>query len=166
MELEKVFKIDAVKASWEGANSCRYTVEASTDGKTFTVFGSYDKPARLESRADWFAGKGIEAKYIKVYSTKASTGYGTKLQELYVYDVNGTTSGVAAIAAEGTIFVAGSEVVLPEGTVEATVFNLNGAVVAHAEGTATMSIATVQPGVYVVKAVKADGTVVTAKIVK
>lgn len=166
VELEKVFKIDAVKASWEGANSCRYTVEASTDGKTFTVFGSYDKPARLEARTDWFAGKGIEAKYIKVYSTKASTGYGTKLQELYVYDVNDTTSGVAAIAAEGTIFVAGNEVVLPEGTVEATVFNLNGAVVAHAEGTATMSIATVQPGVYVVKAVKADGTVVTAKIVK
>lgn len=166
VELEKVFKIDAVKASWEGANSCRYTVEASTDGKTFTVLGSYDKPARLEARADWFAGKGIEAKYIKVYSTKASTGYGTKLQELYVYDENGTTSSVASIAAEGTIFVAGSEVVLPEGTVEATVFNLNGAVVAHAEGTATMSIATVQPGVYVVKAVKADGTVVAAKIVK
>lgn len=70
VELEKVFKIDAVKASWEGANSCRYTVEASTDGKTFTVLGSYDKPARLEARADWFAGKGIEAKYIKVYSTK------------------------------------------------------------------------------------------------
>ena len=166
VELEKVFKIDAVKASWEGANSCRYTVEASTDGKTFTVFGTYDKPARLEARTDWFAGKGIEAKYIKVYSTKASTEWGTKLHELYVYDVNGTTSGVAAIAAEGTIFVAGNEVVLPEGTVEATVFNLNGAVVAHAEGTATMSIATVQPGVYVVKAVKADGTVVTAKIVK
>ena len=166
VELEKVFKIDAVKASWEGANSCRYTVEASTDGKTFTVLGSYDKPARQESRTDWFAGKGIEAKYIKVYSTKASTGYGTKLQELYVYDVNGTTSGVAAIAAEGKIFVAGNEVVLPEGTVEATVFNLNGAVVAHAEGTATMSIATVQSGVYVVKAVKADGTVVAAKIVK
>lgn len=166
VELEKVFKIDAVKASWEGANSCCYTVEASTDGKTFTVFGSYDKPARLEARTDWFAGKGIEAKYIKVYSTKASTGYGTKLQELYVYDVNGTTSSVASIAAEGTIFVAGSEVVLPEGTVEATVFNLNGAVVAHAEGTDTMSIATVQPGVYVVKAVKADGTVVAAKIVK
>lgn len=75
VELEKVFKIDAVKASWEGANSCRYTVEASTDGKTFTVFGTYDKPARLESRTDWFAGKGIEAKYIKVYSTKASTGW-------------------------------------------------------------------------------------------
>ena len=166
VELEKVFKIDAVKASWEGANSCRYTVEASTDGKTFSVFGTYDKPARLESRTDWFAGKGIEAKYIKVYSTKASTEWGTKLQELYVYDVNGTTSGVASIAAEGTIFVAGNEVVLPEGTVEATVFNLNGAVVAHAEGIATMSIATVQPGVYVVKAVKADGTVVTAKIVK
>lgn len=166
VELEKVFKIDAVKASWEGANSCRYTVEASTDGKTFTVFGSYDRPARLEARTDWFAGKGIEAKYIKVYSTKASTEWGTKLQELYVYDVNGTTSSVASIAVEGTIFVAGSEEVLPEGTVEATVFNLNGAVVAHAEGTDTMSIATVQPGVYVVKAVKADGTVVTAKIVK
>lgn len=65
VELEKVFKIDAVKASWEGANSCCYTVEASTDGKTFTVFGTYDKPARLESRTDWFAGKGIEAKCIQ-----------------------------------------------------------------------------------------------------
>ena len=73
---------------------------------------------------------------------------------------------MAAIAAEGTIFVAGNEVVLPEGTVEAAVYNLNGAAVAHAESTATMSFAPVQPGVYVVKAVKADGTVVTAKIVK
>lgn len=60
VELEKVFKIDAVKASWEGANSCCYTVEASTDGKTFTVFGSYDKPARLEARTDWFAGKALK----------------------------------------------------------------------------------------------------------
>lgn len=165
VELEKVFKIDAVKASWEGANSCRYTVEASTDGKTFTVLGSYDKPARQESRTDWFAGKGIEAKYIKVYSTKASTGYGTKLQELYVYDVNGTTSGVAAIAAEGKIFVAGNEVVLPEGTVEAAVYNLNGAAVARTADS-TLDIATLQSGVYVVKAVKADGTVVATKIVK
>lgn len=33
VELEKVFKIDAVKASWEGANSCCYTVEASTDAR-------------------------------------------------------------------------------------------------------------------------------------
>ncbi len=165
VELEKVFKIDAVKASWEGANSCRYTVEASTDGKTFTVLGSYDKPARQESRTDWFAGKGIEAKYIKVYSTKASTEWGTKLQELYVYDVNGTTSGVAAIAAEGKIFIAGNEVVLPEGTVEAAVYNLNGAAVARTAGS-TLDIATLQSGVYVVKAVKADGTVMAAKIVK
>lgn len=165
VELEKVFKIDAVKASWEGANSCRYTVEASTDGKTFTVLGSYDKPARQESRTDWFAGKGIEAKYIKVYSTKASTKWGTKLQELYVYDVNGTTSGVAAIAAEGKIFVAGNEVVLPEGTVEAVVYNLNGAAVARTAGS-TLDIAILQSGVYVVKAVKADGTVMAAKIVK
>ena len=87
------------------------------------------------------------------------------MQELYVYDVNGTTSGVAAIAAEGTIFVAGSEVVLPEGTVEAAVYNLNGAAVARTAGS-TLDIATLQPGVYVVKAVKADGTVVAAKIVK
>lgn len=60
VELEKVFKIDAVKASWEGANSCRYTVEASTDGKTFSVFGTYDKPARLESRTDWLPAKELK----------------------------------------------------------------------------------------------------------
>ena len=165
VELEKAFKIEAVKTSWEGANSCQYTVAASTDGENFTTFGTYDKAAKQEFRTDWFAGNGIEAKYIKVYSTKASTGYGTKLQELYVYDVDGTTSSVAAIAAEGKIFVAGNEVVLPEGTTEATVFNLNGAAVARTAET-TLSIANLQAGVYAVKAVKADGSVVAAKIVK
>lgn len=166
VELEKVYKIHAVKASWEGANSCRYTIETSLDGENFTEMAKYDKPAKQEFRVDWFAGNGVEAKYVKLHSTKASTVYGTKLQELYVYDVDGSTSGVASIAAEGAIFVAGNEVILPEGTAEATAFNLNGAAVARAEGEATMNIADLQKGVYVVKAVKADGTVVAAKIVK
>ena len=166
VELDKVYKIHAVKASWEGANSCRYTIETSLDGNTFTPMGEYDKPAKQEFRVDWFAGKGVEAKYVKLTSTKASTQYGTKLQELYVYDVDGTTSSVASIAAEGAIFVAGDEVVLPEGTVEATVYSVNGAAMARVEGETSMNVANLQKGVYVVKAVKADGTVVAAKIVK
>lgn len=60
VELEKVFKIDAVKASWEGANSCCYTVEASTDGKTFTVL------ALTTNLHDWrLVPIGLPAKALK-----------------------------------------------------------------------------------------------------
>ncbi len=164
IELARTFKIDYVKTSWEGANSCQYTVEASTDGVTYTTLGSYDKVAKLEARTDYFAGNGIEAKFIKIHSTKASTGYGTKLQEVWVYDVDGT-SGVNTIAAASKVTVVGNSVVLPEDTANAAVYSVNGAMVATAQGS-TIDIANLQPGVYLVKAVMTDGTATVTKIVK
>ncbi len=164
IELKREFTIDYVKTLWEGANSCQYTVETSTDGENFTILGTYDKPAKLEARTDYFAGNGTTAKYIKIHSTKASTEYGTKLQEVWVYDVNGT-SGVKAIKTSSNILVAGNSVVLPEGVTEAAVYSINGALVATATG-ATIDIANLQAGVYVVKALNADGTSTVAKIVK
>lgn len=169
VDLGDTYKISGIRALWEGASSDEYTVAYSNDNKTFTdalIVAEKSSESKVNARKDLFvADSDIFGRYIRLKSTHNSSIYGLRLFELEVYG-DGTTSSVASIAAEGTIFVAGNEVVLPEGTVEATVFNLNGAVVAHAESTATMSIATVQPGVYVVKAVKADGTVVTAKIVK
>ena len=169
VDLGDTYKISGIRALWEGASSDEYTVAYSNDNKTFTdalIVAEKSSESKVNARKDLFvADSDIFGRYIRLKSTHNSSIYGLRLFELEVYG-DGTTSGVAAIAAEGKIFIAGNEVVLPEGTVEATVFNLNGAVVAHAEGTATMSIATVQPGVYVVKAVKADGTVVAAKIVK
>lgn len=169
VDLGDTYKISGIRALWEGASSDEYTVAYSNDNKTFTdalIVAEKSSESKVNARKDLFvADSDIFGRYIRLKSTHNSSIYGLRLFELEVYG-DGTTSSVASIAAEGTIFVAGNEVVLPEGTVEATVFNLNGAVVAHAESTATMSIATVQLGVYVVKAVKADGTVVTAKIVK
>ncbi len=169
VDLGDTYKISGIRALWEGASSDEYTVAYSNDNKTFTdalIVAEKSSESKVNARKDLFvADSDIFGRYIRLKSTHNSSIYGLRLFELEVYG-DGTTSSVASIAAESTIFVAGNEVVLPEGTVEATVFNLNGAVVAHAEGTATMSIATVQPGVYVVKAVKADGTVVAAKIVK
>lgn len=169
VDLGDTYKISGIRALWEGASSDEYTVAYSNDNKTFTdalIVAEKSSESKVNARKDLFvADSDIFGRYIRLKSTHNSSIYGLRLFELEVYG-DGTTSGVAAIAAEGKIFVAGNEVVFPEGTVEATVFNLNGAVVAHAEGTATMSIATVQPGVYVVKAVKADGTVVATKIVK
>lgn len=169
VDLGDTYKISGIRALWEGASSDEYTVAYSNDNKTFTdalIVAEKSSESKVNARKDLFvADSDIFGRYIRLKSTHNSSIYGLRLFELEVYG-DGTTSSVASIAAEGTIFVAGNEVVLPEGTVEAAVYNLNGAAVAHAEGTATMSIATVQPGVYVVKAVKADGTVVTAKIVK
>ena len=169
VDLGDTYKISVIRALWEGASSDEYTVAYSNDNKTFTdalIVAEKSSESKVNARKDLFvADSDIFGRYIRLKSTHNSSIYGLRLFELEVYG-DGTTSGVAAIVAEGKIFVAGNEVVLPEGTVEAAVYNLNGAAVAHAEGTATMSIATVQPGVYVVKAVKADGTVVADKIVK
>lgn len=164
IELARTFKIDYVKTSWEGANSCQYTVEASTDGETYTTFGTYDKAAKQEARTDYFPGNGIEAKYIKIHSTKASTGWGTKLQEVWVYDVDGT-SGVKSVVAASKVMVVGNNVVLPEDAVSAALYSVNGAMVATAND-ATINIADLQSGVYLVKAVKADGSVEVTKILK
>lgn len=168
VDLGDTYKISGIRALWEGASSDEYTVAYSNDNKTFTdalIVAEKSSESKVNARKDLFvADSDIFGRYIRLKSTHNSSIYGLRLFELEVYG-DGTTSGVAAIAAEGKIFVAGNEVVLPEGTVEAAVYNLNGAAVARTAGS-TLDIATLQPGVYVVKAVKADGTVVAAKIVK
>ena len=168
VDLGDTYKISGIRALWEGASSDEYTVAYSNDNKTFTdalIVAEKSSESKVNARKDLFvADSDIFGRYIRLKSTHNSSIYGLRLFELEVYG-DGTTSGVAAIAAEGKIFVAGNEVVLPEGTVEATVYNLNGAAVARTAGS-TLDIATLQPGVYVVKAVKADGTVVATKIVK
>lgn len=168
VDLGDTYKISVIRALWEGASSDEYTVAYSNDNKTFTdalIVAEKSSESKVNARKDLFvADSDIFGRYIRLKSTHNSSIYGLRLFELEVYG-DGTTSGVAAIAAEGKIFVAGNEVVLPEGTVEAAVYNLNGAAVARTAGS-TLDIATLQPGVYVVKAVKADGTVVATKIVK
>lgn len=168
VDLGDTYKISVIRALWEGASSDEYTVAYSNDNKTFTdalIVAEKSSESKVNARKDLFvADSDIFGRYIRLKSTHNSSIYGLRLFELEVYG-DGTTSGVAAIAAEGKIFIAGNEVVLPEGTVEAAVYNLNGAAVARTAGS-TLDIATLQPGVYVVKAVKADGTVVADKIVK
>lgn len=168
VDLGDTYKISGIRALWEGASSDEYTVAYSNDNKTFTdalIVAEKSSESKVNARKDLFvADSDIFGRYIRLKSTHNSSIYGLRLFELEVYG-DGTTSGVAAIAAEGKIFVAGNEVVLPEGTVEAAVYNLNGAAVARTAGS-TLDIAILQSGVYVVKAVKADGTVVAAKIVK
>lgn len=168
VDLGDTYKISGIRALWEGASSDEYTVAYSNDNKTFTdalIVAEKSSESKVNARKDLFvADSDIFGRYIRLKSTHNSSIYGLRLFELEVYG-DGTTSGVAAIAAEGKIFVAGNEVVLPEGTVEAAVYNLNGAAVARTAGS-TLDIATLQSGVYVVKAVKADGTVMAAKIVK
>lgn len=168
VDLGDTYKISVIRALWEGASSDEYTVAYSNDNKTFTdalIVAEKSSESKVNARKDLFvADSDIFGRYIRLKSTHNSSIYGLRLFELEVYG-DGTTSGVAAIAAEGKIFIAGNEVVLPEGTVEAAVYNLNGAAVARTAGS-TLDIATLQSGVYVVKAVKADGTVMAAKIVK
>ena len=72
---------------WEGATSAEYTVEVSTDGVEYTPVFSYASNQSMGSgRYDWvFDGESYKARFVKINSTKAATGYGVKLRELQIF---------------------------------------------------------------------------------
>lgn len=72
---------------WEGATSAEYTVEVSTDGVEYTPVFSYASNQSMGSgRYDWvFDGESHKARFVKINSTKAATGYGVKLRELQIF---------------------------------------------------------------------------------
>lgn len=72
---------------WEGATSAEYTVEVSTDGIEYIPVFSYASNQSMGSgRYDWvFDGESHKARFVKINSTKAATGYGVKLRELQIF---------------------------------------------------------------------------------
>lgn len=71
---------------WEGATSAEYTVEVSTDGVEYTPVFSYASDVKMQDRYDWvFDGESHKARFVKINSTKAATGYGIKLKELQIF---------------------------------------------------------------------------------
>lgn len=156
--------IHAISVSWEGANSCDYKVETSMDGTSFDPYGTFSEEASVRARRDWFKGD-VQAQYVRVYSTKACSGYGTKIQELEVYG-DGEGAGIVNTVDMGKLHVAGNMVVFPGTMMRAAIYSTNGALMAAANGVAEMDIAKLEAGLYIVSATTAAGETITAKIVK
>ena len=167
VDLGKEYNLYVVALSWEGANSCRYTVETSLNGVDYIVAATYDKPAKQEFRKDYFAFDGDKARYVKINCTKASTGYGTKLMELYVYDIDGTTSDAALLtfSNDNAINIANGIISVSKPST-ITVYSLNGTTVEEAASTRSLDIRHLAHGAYIVKMVDENGATIVKKVIK
>lgn len=165
-----VANVDAVHLHFEGANSCDYEILFSTDNVEFTPWKSYSAEPKVEDRHDWlYAETTTPVRYIKFVSNEVSNGgYGLRLFEVEAYgeDNGHLAGGIEDINVNGNIYLAGDVVVMPVVMSKAMVFSASGAMVATADNAGQVNVANLQDGMYIVKAVDAEGNVYTAKIVK
>lgn len=165
-----VANVDAVHLHFEGANSCDYEILFSTDNEEFTPWKSYSAEPKVENRHDWlYAETTTPVRYIKFVSSEVSNGgYGLRLFEVEAYgeDNGHLAGGIEDINVNGNIYLAGDVVVMPVVMSKAMVFSASGAMVATADNADQINVSGLQSGMYIVKAVDAEGNVYTAKIVK
>ena len=164
-----VANVDAVHLHFEGANSCNYKILFSTDNVEFTPWKSYSAEPKVENRHDWlYAETTTPVRYIKFVSNEVSNGgYGLRLFEVEAYgENNGHLAGVISINTNGNIYLAGDVVMMPSVMSKAMVFSTSGAMVAAIDNADQINVTDLQSGMYIVKAIDAEGNVYTAKIAK
>ena len=165
-----VANVDAVHLHFEGANSCDYEILFSTDNVEFTPWKSYSAEPKVENRHDWlYAETTTPVRYIKFVSNEVSNGdYGLRLFEVEAYgeDNGHLAGGIEDINVNGNIYLAGDVVVMPVVMSKAMVFSASGAMVAAIDNADQINVTDLQSGMYIVKAIDAEGNVYTAKIAK
>ena len=164
-----VANVDAVHLHFEGANSCDYEILFSTNNVEFTPWKSYSAEPEVENRHDWlYAETTTPVRYIKFVSNEVSNGgFGLRLFEVEAYgENNGHLAGVSSINTNGNIYLAGDVVMMPSVMSKAMVFSTSGAMVAAIDNADQINVTDLQSGMYIVKAVDAEGNAYTAKIAK
>lgn len=86
VDLGSELDVNGCYLHWEGASSAEYTIEISTNGNVYTPVFSYASNVGMQDRYDWvFDGESHKARFVKINSTKATTGYGVKVKELQIF---------------------------------------------------------------------------------
>ena len=89
VDLGEEYDVNCVHTYWEGASAADYTVTFSTDNAQWsepTEAFTFTNGAGMQNRHDWLMQEEpVKARYVKVHSTRAATGYGVKIRELQVY---------------------------------------------------------------------------------
>ena len=165
-------KVDALHFNFEGANSCKYDVYYSLTGEDddWTLWDSFEEEPNVAARQDWlYRDELVEMNYVKFVSHKVANGeYGLRLFEMEAYgEDNDLSSGVETITAgNGSIYMAGDEIILLAVMDEVLVYNISGTLAATAENTNRIDASALANGIYIVKATDADGNTITAKVIK
>lgn len=90
VDLGGFYNIDLVLTKFEGACPADYTVDFSEDNTTWqTAYTCLGKEGMREWADLWYGNTiaSRKVRYVRVFSTKAATGYGIKVRELEVYGV-------------------------------------------------------------------------------
>ena len=169
IDLGKVYDIDCVNVLWEASCPADYKVIVSETGNDDSVvygerMGNVSVPGT--DLDDWFYGKVVKGRFVKVYSTKAALPYGIKMKELYIYGKEVTSSSVSSLLESGVRVQLAGDVLRFSAEANAAVYNMNGVAVATGNGVSEMNVSSLPSGVYVVKAVDMNGNVATVKVVK
>lgn len=102
VDLGSELDVNGCYLHWEGASSAEYTIEISTNGNVYTPVFSYASNVGMQDRYDWvFDGESHKARFVKINSTKATTGYGVKVKELQIF-AEGTLAPTELAAIELT----------------------------------------------------------------
>ena len=102
VDLGSELDVNGCYLHWEGASSAEYTIEISTNGNVYTPVFSYASNVGMQDRYDWvFDGESHKARFVKINSTKATTGYGVKVKELQIF-AEGTLAPAELAAIELT----------------------------------------------------------------
>jgi hypothetical protein len=86
VDLKKYYNINSVILTWENASAKDFTVDVSSDAKTWTTIATQTgMPAG--ARVDTFSGLNATGRFVRMYGTARTSSWG---YSLYEFEVNGT----------------------------------------------------------------------------
>lgn len=106
VDLGAVKTVKAFEAWWETASSKDFTIDISTDGETFKTVATITDAAAGANRRDTIVLKeAADARYVRLYATARTTGWGHSIYEIAIYDGQEVTDNymdVTDYKAQGT----------------------------------------------------------------
>ncbi len=111
IELDKNYTMDGIKLYWETAASKQYVIETSTDKVNWTTVFEQNIGNGGSGNGDENRSSGLEsihfeksttAKYIRIYSTARTTGYGVSLFEVRLFGEEAGTIETPPVETETT----------------------------------------------------------------
>lgn len=112
IELDKKYSFDGIKLYWETAASKQYTIETSADNVNWTTVFEQKMGNGGEGNGDANRSSGLESikfdkkttgKYVRIYSTARTTGYGVSLFEVKLFGTEEGTIVAPPVEPETTV---------------------------------------------------------------
>lgn len=92
IDLQANYLIELIDVIWEGAYSKTYTVDYSTNGVDFTTKYNGSNNGGTVTKYNQFYANPSTARFVRIHSTEAGSGYGTKILDVYIHGVDASVT--------------------------------------------------------------------------